>query len=125
MFAWPHFIVTHVVPGVFELTYGARAVGRVWEDLGSKTHDDGDPLGALLGRSRATILSLLEVPMSTTEIARLLNQTPATTSRHLSVLKDSGLATSWRLGRSVLYRQTPLAASLTSVSDQVNGVAGG
>lgn len=54
--------------------------------------------------------------MSTTELVRDLRQSSATVSRHLTVLRDSGLASSWRTGRVVLYQQTPLAASLIELN---------
>ena len=47
------------------LTHGARDVGRVWEGLDETLRED-DYLGALLGRGRAAVLTLLRTPMSTT-----------------------------------------------------------
>ena len=43
----------------------ARGVGRVWEGLDETLRED-DYLGALLGRGRAAVLTLLRTPMSTT-----------------------------------------------------------
>jgi len=119
VFVWPRLVVGHEVEGAFELTYAARGVGRVWEGVEAQTRPD-DPLGALLGRTRATILAMLAVPRSTTQVARELGQSPGSISQHLSVLKESGMVTSWRTGRSVLYRQTPLATSLVAVNVAAN-----
>jgi len=52
------------------------------------------------------------VPLSTTQIAHELGQSPGSVNQHLSVLRGSGLVVSRRSGRSVLYRQTPLAQSM-------------
>lgn len=114
-FCWPGLILNHDVPGVLGITYGARGVGRLWEGLDTENRDD-DALGALLGRSRAQILCALDVPASTTDLARTMDQSPAATSRHLKVLRCSGLAESWRSGRRVLYRHTALGASLVAVA---------
>lgn len=65
IFVWPGVVLTHEVPGAFEVTYGARGTGRAWEGL-AESPRHGDSLSALLGRSRASILVLLAVPRSTT-----------------------------------------------------------
>ncbi|MFI6484286.1 ArsR/SmtB family transcription factor [Nonomuraea sp. NPDC050663] len=46
-------------------------------------------------------------------MARALGITPSAVSQHLRVLRESGLVTRERSGRSVLYMTTPLGASLT------------
>jgi DNA-binding transcriptional ArsR family regulator len=74
-------------------------------------------LGRVVGRSRAVLLRLLEVPMTTTELARVLGQSPGTVSGHLAVLHGTGLLTSWRSGRAVLYQRTPLAELVLSAAD--------
>jgi DNA-binding transcriptional ArsR family regulator len=63
------------------------------------------------------VLRALDVPMSTTAIAREMGLTPSTVSQHLSVLRDSGLVHSWRSGREVHYRQTAVAASFLSATN--------
>jgi DNA-binding transcriptional ArsR family regulator len=83
--------------------------------------DDEDRLGSLLGRARAAILTMLSVPMSTTQLAHELEQSPGTVSQHLSILRGSGMVTSWRAGRSVLYRQTALGASVTAAATRGPG----
>ncbi|MGH3461416.1 MAG: ArsR/SmtB family transcription factor [Kribbellaceae bacterium] len=93
----------------------------MWEGLSSvesaeRAESEGDALGALVGRARAAILARLDVPMTTTALARELGQSAGTVSTHLSILRACGLLTSWRAGRSVLYRRTPLAASVLAAS---------
>lgn len=112
VFVWPNAIFATSAPGrPCSLTYAARGVGNVWTQ-GQRSTSCDDPLGALLGRSRAAILDCLALPMSTTELALKLGQSPPSISQHLAVLRRSGLATSWRSGRRVLYHRTPLADSI-------------
>lgn len=116
VFVWPRLIVNHDTDDEFELTYAARGVGRVWEGVDPRDAHPDDRISALLGRSRAAILDLVVVPMSTTQLARHLGQSPGSVSQHLAILRDSGLVTSWRSGRSVLYKQSPLGESLAAIT---------
>jgi DNA-binding transcriptional ArsR family regulator len=109
VFIWPHLALDHT-ESAFELTYAARGVAKVWAGLAAET--ESQPLGALLGTSRLAILGLLAVPLSTTQIAHTLGLSPAAVSRHLSILRGSGMVVSWRSGRSILYRRTGLADTL-------------
>lgn len=96
------------------MTYGARDAATLWE---SSTAPPGeDPLTVLLGRSRAAILHRLDQPRTTTELAADLRQSPATASAHLAILRRSGMVTSWRSGRRVLYQRTPLATSVLTAT---------
>lgn len=116
VFLWPGLVVGEEGANCFTLTYAARGVGKVWEGLPVGEAADND-LGALLGRNRAAILRRLDVPMTTTHLARELGQSPGTVNQHLTVLKRNGLLSSWRSGRSVLYRRTALASSIIAASD--------
>jgi DNA-binding transcriptional ArsR family regulator len=98
------------------LIYGARGVGNLWHDRAAAQTDPPCVLGELLGRSRAAILIAVALPMSTTGLARELGQSPPAVSAHLAVLRRSGLVTSWRAGRRVLYQRTPLATSIITAS---------
>lgn len=113
IFVWPNVVFATGRPA--SLTYAARGVGNLWRD--NAPRQDGDTLAGLLGRSRASVLIAVGLPRSTTELALLLAQSPASVSQHLSILKRSGLVVSWRSGRSVLYRRTNLADSLLSATD--------
>lgn len=116
VFVWPALIIGHEQEDAFSLAYGARGVARVWEGLPPAEMAESD-LGTLLGRNRAAILQRLGVPMTTTQLARELGQSPGTVNQHLKVLQRNGLLDSWRSGRSVLYRRTDLAGSIIAASE--------
>ncbi|WP_305784576.1 ArsR/SmtB family transcription factor [Symbioplanes lichenis] len=94
------------------LFYPPHGFGAVWT---------GSPvpprLGALLGPTRAAVLSLVGAPHSTGEVADVLSLAPATASHHLTILRDAGLVTAYRTGRRLLYQRTPLG-------DELSGPAG-
>ncbi len=115
VFVWPNVVFAVSDTGAPTLTYPARGVGTLWRDDGGAAENE-HALGALLGRSRAQILIALELPQSTTELALALGQSASSVSQHLSVLRRAGLVTSWRSGRSVLYRRTDLATSVVDAS---------
>ncbi|HET9423171.1 MAG TPA: DUF5937 family protein [Nocardioides sp.] len=102
VFRWP-WISVDIREHEPVVSYAARGAGRVWED-----DDNQSDLGLveLLGRSRAEILRRLDVPRSTTGLARDLDLSPSTVSWHLSVMSTSGLLASRREGRRVLYSRT-------------------
>jgi DNA-binding transcriptional ArsR family regulator len=64
-------------------------------------------LERLVGRTRATLLTALDSPRSTTELAGELGLTPGGVSQHLGVLRDAGLVCGRRVARSVLYLRSP------------------
>ncbi|MFE7209651.1 winged helix-turn-helix domain-containing protein [Streptomyces sp. NPDC057611] len=66
-------------------------------------------LGRLLGTGRATVLTLLDTPKSTTQLVALTGQRLGSVGGHLKVLLDAGLAQRRRAGRSVLYYRTAVA----------------
>jgi DNA-binding transcriptional ArsR family regulator len=112
-----------LVPGVFScnrpwtivdvpwqptLIYPARGVALLWESAPAPP----DALVKVLGRSRATLLGDLDAPRSTTDLAARLGMTAGGVSQHLTALRDSGLVSSRRNGRQVLYCRSPLADEL-------------
>jgi len=113
VFVWPNVVFAIDPARPPSLTYPARGVGNLWvrqePDLA-----DSDPLPALLGRSRAQILTALHLPCCTTDLAAKLSQSPSAVSQHLSVLRRNGLVRSWRVGRRVLYLRTDLATSIVA-----------
>jgi DNA-binding transcriptional ArsR family regulator len=95
-------------------------VAELWED---KMAEQGDPLGALVGRTRAALLASLDLPQTTTQLATQLDLSPAAVSQHLKILHNAALVTAQRRGRMVLYQRTPAAATLLAAipSDQATG----
>nr|WP_202501610.1 winged helix-turn-helix domain-containing protein [Streptomyces sp. SID5785] len=80
----------------------------------SGTHRRTEPvaLGALLGRTRARVLTALGRPATTTEVAGRLGVAVSSASEHVKVLRDTGLATSRRTGGAVVHALTPLGEAL-------------
>jgi DNA-binding transcriptional ArsR family regulator len=85
------------------LRYPARGVGTLWTAGTRPVH--GSTI-RLLGRQRAALLEALRSPANTTDLARALSVTPSAISQHLRVLRQSGLITGERIGRTVLYLTT-------------------
>ncbi|GAA3048162.1 DUF5937 family protein [Kitasatospora albolonga] len=90
-----------------QLAYPARGVGTLWE-----TRATAGALAAVLGRSRTRLLTELAAPASTTDLARRTGLSPAGVSQYLTALRDAGLVSAHRAGRSVLYARTAVAETL-------------
>ncbi|GAA2091105.1 DUF5937 family protein [Kitasatospora saccharophila] len=108
-FVWPGVAAHHDEPWPCTLIYPARGISALWEP-GAAVPPEA--LAALLGRSRARILTALDTPASTTQLARTLDQAPGAVADHLAVLRAAGLLSRARAGRSVLYRRTPMGDAL-------------
>jgi DNA-binding transcriptional ArsR family regulator len=92
------------------VVYPSRGVATLW--AAPTPAIDAGALGSLLGSPRARLLCLLDEPLPTVEIARRLTVTPSAVSQHLRVLHATGLVTSSRDGRYVLYRRSALGDQL-------------
>lgn len=71
-----------------------------------------DPVGELLGRTRAAVLRLTCRERTTTELAAELGVSAATVSEHTKTLREAGLIVTTRAGKAVLHSLTPLGARL-------------
>jgi DNA-binding transcriptional ArsR family regulator len=109
VFSWPTLIVGCCGHDRPVLIYPPRGVAELCED--SRT-EQTDPLRALVGRTRATLLAMLDLPRTTTQLADQLDLSPAAISQHLKILKDTTLVTADRRGRMVLYQRTAAATAL-------------
>lgn len=69
-------------------------------------------LESLLGRTRAAALRMTVEGCTTTELARRLDVTAAAASQHATALRNTGLITTSRRGRSVWHLVTPLGLAL-------------
>jgi DNA-binding transcriptional ArsR family regulator len=99
-FAWPKVVLVTEPPWQPTLIYPARGVGMLWEP---ERPAAPDALSRLLGANRAAILTALDCPRSTTELARVVHISGGGVSQHLSVLHDAGLVSRRRVRRVVLY----------------------
>ncbi|MGW4643298.1 DUF5937 family protein [Sphaerisporangium sp. NPDC004334] len=68
-------------------------------------------LTRLIGATRTAIL--LRLPATTTQLAALLDMSVGGTGDHVAALREAGLITGTRVGRSVLYHRTPLGDALS------------
>ncbi len=103
------------------IMYAARGTGTLWEPerLGAP-----DAVAGLLGSTRAGLLLQLAAPASSTELAVRLGVTPTAINQHLRVMRDGGLLTSARHGRSVLYRRSDLGDRLIGAASSSGSVTG-
>jgi DNA-binding transcriptional ArsR family regulator len=110
VFAWPD--IFSVVEGPWQptLLYPARGLFTLWEARRRRRTSDG--LARVIGRSRASLLSELDAPKSTTQLAELTGLTAGGVSQHLSALQAAGFVDAHRRGRAVLYARTAIANAL-------------
>ena len=113
VFVWPKLALGLDPPWPPSLIYPARGVAALWERPGTAAAS-GTTLDRLLGPSRAAILITLEEPASTTQLVATLGQSLGGIGDHLAVLREAGLISRARSGRSVLYRRTPVGDALVA-----------
>jgi DNA-binding transcriptional ArsR family regulator len=73
-------------------------------------------LAALLGRTRAEVLVVIDEGKTTSEVARLCEVSLPAASQQTGVLRDAGLITTRRTGPSVRHELTPLGRDLLNGS---------
>lgn len=113
VFLWPQVAAHADQPWPATLIYPARGIAALWETPATATPG---ALAALVGRTRAGLLTALDQPASTTQLARSLGLATGAVGDHLTILHHAGLVTKARTGRSVLYRRTPLGDALAAPS---------
>lgn len=98
-------LVAELPDGTMVITYPASPG---WPITAVPAPNRGDGLAQVLGRTRAEILAARSSERTTTDLARRLGISNATASAHLSALRQAGLVSSARTGRSVGHRRTAL-----------------
>ncbi|MGA8248519.1 MAG: DUF5937 family protein [Nocardioides sp.] len=100
-FAWPRVYAKTAEPWTPVVRYPARGVGALWEP-----EEANQDISAVLGTTRARLLTLLGVPSTTDQLARSLTLAPGGVSAQLHRLVAAGLASKARVGREVYYART-------------------
>ena len=95
-------------PRAVAVLYPARGIAEATDERAP------DGLDRLIGRSRAVVLRALDDPASTTHLVTTLTMSLGAVGDHLAVLRQAGLVTRVRSGRSVLYRRTDLGDALVA-----------
>jgi DNA-binding transcriptional ArsR family regulator len=91
--------------------YPPRGLGTLWAP---EPCDDEEALAELVGARRARVLTSLDSPAATVDLAERLDASPAGISEHLGVLCRAGLVDARRAGRRVLYSRTALGDALVT-----------
>jgi DNA-binding transcriptional ArsR family regulator len=113
VFVWPNVAYGFDPPWPPALIYPARGVAALWSRERTGTPDG---LARLLGSTRAAILTALDEPASTTQLAAALQLSVGGVGDHLAALRDAGLVSRARTGRSVLYTRTSVGDVLVAAS---------
>lgn len=100
--------IVDVEPWQPAVVYPVRGIALLWQEQQRVPPE----LEALVGKTRAQILSVLDTPRSTTELAAMLAVTPGGISQHLKVLTGARLVEREREGKVVLYARTGLGDAL-------------
>ncbi len=114
VFVWPNVAYGFDPPWPPALIYPARGVAALWS-----REPAGAPggLARLLGPTRAAILTALDEPASTTQLVAALHLSVGGVGDHLAALRDAGVVSRARTGRSVLYTRTSVGDALVAASD--------
>jgi DNA-binding transcriptional ArsR family regulator len=109
VFKWDEVVMITDPPWQPTVVYPARGLGGLWDPApGTRA----TALARLLGRTRATLLTGMDEPVSTTRLAHRHGLAAGTVSEHLTVLRDAGLVTGERHGHEIRYRRTAMGTAL-------------
>jgi len=104
VFDWPGIAVLVDFTLQPTLSYSPRGIAEIWDEP-EDVRGDG-AMDDLIGGTRADIMRVLNVPMTTSELAQRLHLTPAAVSQQLGVLRRSGVVDARRQGREVYSELT-------------------
>jgi DNA-binding transcriptional ArsR family regulator len=91
--------------------YAARGSAALWEPEPTTPA----ALARLLGQTRADLLLRLDTAASTTQLGTITGHTLGAVGDHLRILREAGLVTRTRSGRSVVYGRTPVGDAVAAV----------
>ena len=97
-------------PARYSIVYRASGLQADTTSEPSRT-PASEALGRLMGQGRATVLSLLDDPRSTSQLVAVSGYSLGTVGGHLAVLLDAGFVHRRRTGRTVLYYRSRLGDS--------------
>jgi DNA-binding transcriptional ArsR family regulator len=104
VFDWPGIAILMGDDLQPTLSYSPRGIAELWDEP-EDVRGDG-AMDDLVGGTRADILRVLNVPMTTSELAHRLHVTPAAVSQQLGVLRRAGVVDARRQGREVYSELT-------------------
>ena len=113
VFIWPTVALVTDPQWQPTIFYPARGVGTLWEPQQPAAPQ---ALAGVLGRVRAGVLTALDSPRSTTDLARTLGVSAGGVSQHLGALRAAGLVQGHRVGRVVLYLRSPAGDTLVGAA---------
>lgn len=99
-------------PSTNVLIYPAKPLARKPVASAAGTRESTIALARLLGPTRAAILNRLRHPGTTSGVAGALGISVSSASAHTAALRDAGLITTRRTGKSVEHQLTQLGRSL-------------
>lgn len=114
VFVWPDVAYGFDAPWPPALIYPARGVAALW---GRQPTGTPEGLARLVGTTRAAILTALDEPATTTQLGAALHLSVGGVGDHLAALRDAGVVSRARTGRSVLYTRTPVGDALVAAGD--------
>ncbi|MFF2013529.1 ArsR/SmtB family transcription factor [Streptomyces sp. NPDC058195] len=101
---------------VYPVPLDAVTAAAMWDE----PEQQDRALGALMGRTRASVLSALTESCTTTELGRRLGISAAAASQHTTVLREAGLITSRRKLNAVLHSLTDLGLILLREGEELS-----
>lgn len=113
VFVWPRVFVKSGVRWPVTVRYAPRGLGLLWSSDGAS---GGEALAGVLGPTRARLLTALDAPASTGELADRTGLSAGAVSQQLTALRAAGLVTAQRNGRYVLYARTAVADALLAAA---------
>ncbi|WP_307713016.1 winged helix-turn-helix domain-containing protein [Streptomyces sp. V4I23] len=99
---------------VYNVTPTTDSAAGLWQQ---QEEDRTAALSDLLGQTRANVLESLRSPVSISEISRRLDLSHPSVSRHLGILRRSGLVAAERRNNLTLHRLTHLGEAVLGRQD--------